>query len=121
MKLRIKGNTLRLRLSRTEVENFGTDGYFEETTLFGKNKLVYAIRRTDNKLIEASFDDHKITVYIPEKISTEWVNSNMVGFKNAATASDTGLSILVEKDFKCIDTDETEDQSDNYDNPKQVC
>lgn len=120
MKIRIKGNTLRLRLSRTEVDNFGTHGYWEETTHFGKNNLVYAIRRTDSGLIEASFDDNKITVNIPEKISAEWVNSNMVGFNNAATASDT-LAILVEKDFKCIDANEIEDQSDNYDNPRQVC
>ena len=35
MKLRIKGNSLRLRLSKTEVEKLAVAKYLEERTLFG--------------------------------------------------------------------------------------
>lgn len=122
MKVRIKGNTLRLRLSRTEVENFGLQGYLEESTAFGENKLIYSLRRSDREKLEADFDNNKITVYVPAKTTIQWVNTDMVGFNNhTSVLNPTELAILVEKDFKCMDAAVDEDQSDNYENPNQVC
>ncbi len=49
MKLRIKANSLRIRLTKTEVNRIASeDGYLEEQTSFGnthftKNKLLSAI------------------------------------------------------------------------------
>ena len=42
MKIRIKGNSLRYRLTKTDVENFDRDGYLEESTNFGSQLFKYA-------------------------------------------------------------------------------
>ena len=50
MKLRIRGNTLRLRLSRSEVDSVGQGKEVEESTSFpGGGKLQYVLRQTPSK------------------------------------------------------------------------
>jgi len=42
MKIRIKGNSLRYRIIRSEVERFGRERYLKETTDLGETQLTYA-------------------------------------------------------------------------------
>ena len=50
MKLRIRGNTLRLRLSRSEVDLVGQGKEVEESTSFpGGGKLQYVLRQSPSK------------------------------------------------------------------------
>lgn len=42
MKLRIQGNSLRLRLTKTEVNTFCKTGNFEQQTRFTENTFTYA-------------------------------------------------------------------------------
>ncbi len=122
MKLRIKGNSLRLRLSKTEIEKLAVADYLEERTPFGNNSFRYALQITDaaNELT-ADFDGSKITVFIPEILVKDWAVNNVVGFNATQQVNDTeSLYILVEKDFKCLD-EATEDQQDNYENPNKTC
>ncbi len=50
-------------------------------------------------------------------IKDTWFTSDRVGYSTEAEGKTSGqLSILVEKDFTCMD-DSLEDQSDNYPNP----
>ncbi|MFT6938435.1 MAG: hypothetical protein ACJA1N_002742, partial [Saprospiraceae bacterium] len=44
MKIRIKGNSIRYRLTKTEVEVFSREGYYSEETTFNGNTLVYALK-----------------------------------------------------------------------------
>ena len=63
MKLRIKGNSLRIRLTKTEVNTIATNGYLEEETLFVNNKLVYALQRVDEgNALTATMEQNKITL-----------------------------------------------------------
>jgi hypothetical protein len=122
MKLRIKGNSLRLRLSKPEVERLAVDKYLEDRTSFGNNTFSYALQsKDDDDKLSAVFAGGKITVFIPGVIIKDWAVNNVTGFNNKQQANDpTSLYILVEKDFKCVD-ETTEDQSDNYENPKKTC
>lgn len=122
MKIRIKGNSIRIRLTRTEVENFGKFGVLEEATEFGNSKLVYAIESSSTiDELQASFVNNRITVLIPEKIRDEWVSTERIGFENKFNiGNDKQLFLLIEKDFVCLDNT-FEDQSDNYPNPNAVC
>ena len=43
MKIRIKGNSIRLRLTKTEVDNFAANGFVEEKTEFGNNYFLYIV------------------------------------------------------------------------------
>ena len=122
MKLRIKGNSLRLRLSKTDVEKLVVAKYLEERTPFGNNTFVYALQITDaGDELSADFDGSKITVFIPEIFIKDWAVNDVVGFNATMPVSDTeSLYILIEKDFKCID-ETTGDQQDSYENPNKTC
>jgi len=122
MKLRIKGNSLRLRLSKPEVEKLAVTKYLEECTSFGSNTFSYALQSKDaGDELSADFDGSKITVFIPEIFIKDWAVNDVIGFTATKQLSDAGsLYILVEKDFKCLD-EVTEDQSDNYENPDKTC
>ncbi|MCO5948338.1 DUF7009 family protein [Mucilaginibacter flavidus] len=112
MKIRIKGNSLRYRLTRSDVDKFLTDGYIAETTDFGMQTLEYALQQNRLNNLSAIFEGNKITVFMPKTMAQEWYVTDRVGFEWNAN----GLNLLVEKDFKCLD-EVAEDQSDNYPNP----
>lgn len=122
MKLRIKGNSIRLRLSKTEVEKLAVASYLEELTSFGNNTFRYAIQVTDGTgELSADFDGSKITVFIPGTFIEDWAVNDVVGFNATKQVSDSeSIHILVEKDFKCLD-EATENQQDNYENPNKTC
>ena len=123
MKIRIKGNSIRVRLSRPEVEQFGKEGYLEEKTEFGNNAFIYALQSIEGiPSLTADFSDGKITMYVPATIQKEWAENETVGYdNNIDLANGSDLYLLLEKDFKCIDAPPTEDQTDNFENPKKVC
>ena len=119
MKIRIKGNSIRLRLTKPEVETFATSGRYEERTQIGQNTLVYVLQaKAGISQLEANFEQNTVTIFFPSDEKELWANSNRVGYSNNEAWNDPEtLSLLVEKDFTCLDNT-VEDQSDNYPNPK---
>ena len=116
MKIRIKGNSIRYRLSKTDVEQFIKTGCLEETVDFGVPKLFYALKKHGESALSASFEQNTITLYMPERMAAEWEAPDKVGFDGIYNK----LSLLIEKDFQCLDN-VAEDQTDNYPNPALVC
>lgn len=123
MKLRIKGNTVRLRLSKSEIDTFIYTGSIQEKTQFVNSIFNYIIKVDENIAnINATFETNQLTVYIPAKMVHEWASTNLVGMEyNLPVGNNNFLFILVEKDFKCIDGDLSEDQSDYFENPAKAC
>jgi hypothetical protein len=123
MKIRIKGNSIRIRIVRTELDSFGKEGYLEERTEFGNNHLSYRLEsKAGIENLQAAMNGSTITVYMPEAMKEEWVRSETVGYRNNMDiGNEKSLFILVEKDYKCLDGEVLEDQSDNFDNPSHVC
>jgi len=122
MKLRLKGNTVRFRLTKPEVKLIGDKGYIEEQTDFLPNKFFYAVK-TDNSIheLKADFKNNAITLLIPEAWAQGWESSEQVGFEGQMKTNDSqSINLLIEKDFKCLD-ESTEDQSDNFENPNIAC
>ena len=122
MKLRIKGNSLRIRLTKTEVNIIANTGYLEEETLFGNNKFVYALQRVDEgNELSAALEENKMIIFVPSSLTKEWPTNNIVGFDAEMPVADNKtLFLLIEKDFVCLD-ETTGDQSDNYENPNTTC
>ena len=123
MKIRIKGNSIRYRLTKTDIKNFGKNGFIEEKTEFLNDpSFVYRLeKKGDITNIEASFSNSRINVFVPEKIAKEWTTTDIIGFDNKMNIGNgKELFLLIEKDFACIDHT-LEDQSDNYLNPNKVC
>jgi len=122
MKIRISANSIRIRLSKSEVEKLTTKGVLEDRTSFGTTYFSYAVeRKTGLKALSAKYDQNRITLLVPEMLITGWQENTVVGFDAHQAVSETEtLYLLLEKDFKCLDNT-VEDQSDNFENPKKIC
>jgi hypothetical protein len=122
MKIRIQGNSIRIRLSKSEVDKLSFVGYIEEKTSFGKNAFGYCLQKKAGiSSLAASYDEDKIIMYVPEALLADWPENNIVGFDaNMSIGENEHLYLLLEKDFKCLDN-VTEDQSDNFENPNKTC
>ena len=121
VKIRIKGNSIRYRLTKSEVETFSKNGYFKDTTNFGNTTFTYALKaKEDVDTLEAQFQANIITLFLEKSESESWFESNQIGFSHTVKRVDgSELSLLLEKDFVCMD-ETVEDQSDNYVNPKAL-
>jgi hypothetical protein len=122
MKLRIKGNSLRIRLTKTEVSELANTGYLEEQTLFANNKFIYALQAVDDAAeLSATFSNNKITMLVPASFVKDWPENEVVGINaNMPVSENHSLYLLLEKDFICLD-ETFEDQSDNFENPNKTC
>ncbi len=118
MKIRIKGNSIRYRLSKSEVDHFGNTGELEESTSFGSNTFVYALKKKEgSEGLSASLNGNTITLYMSAADAGNWTSTERVGYENNMDIGNgQTLFLLLEKDFKCLDNTH-EDQSDMYDNP----
>ena len=119
MKLRILGNSIRLRLTQTEVSDLARLGKVSETTQFGPdNLLVYELMLTTNEELLVSFQDGKISVALPTTIGQPWANSSEISLrKEIHSAEGNHLSVLIEKDFKCKTKRVGENEDDMFPNP----
>ena len=121
MKIRIKDNSIRLRLTQKEVERFGETGLALATTQFtAGNSFTYALQSSSTtEAIDATFERNRITIHVPKTIAKQWTSTEEVGFEAMVdNNTDTGLYLLVEKDFACLMPRTHEDETDNYPNPQ---
>lgn len=122
MKIRIKGNTLRFRLTKSEVILLAESGYIEEKTAFESNTLKYIVTSTDASIMSIDFINGNITLLVPQNLLQQWAHDNTVSLdQNMQVNNKAELYILLEKDFKCIDVSPVEDQSDYFENPTKSC
>ncbi len=113
MKLRIKGNTVRLRLTRTEVSEIGEGRAVREVTEFSPtSKLIYSVQSSTSAVVEAQFSHNCLWVNIPHEMSQAWAVSNEVGIE----AEQDQLKIIIEKDFACL-SPRGEEDSDTFEHP----
>lgn len=118
MKIRIKGDSVRIRLSKTEVDTFGKEGFYAEKTRFPNGEFQYGVvTRHDIASLQAEFTEKGIFLLMPQHMADEWVATQRVGFETTMPLKEgNGLFLLIEKDFVCLDNT-AEDQSDMYPNP----
>jgi hypothetical protein len=122
MKLRIRGNSIRLRLGQSEVRRMYDEGIVEESITFdasGRQRLDYVLCTGPNQLaVTASFEDGRIIVRVPNSLMRQWVETDRVGIETMQVGSDgSTLKILIEKDFECVDAANDESQQDMFPNP----
>jgi hypothetical protein len=122
MKLRLKDNTVRIRLSMAEVDGLIESGHISATTVFsGFSALTTEIVLEDVESVEVSFKNSKITISIPSHLLAGWNVDNKVGHEwQIATGKDHFLNLFIEKDFRCLTERPGEDESTLYPNPRQT-
>ena len=89
----------------------------ERTTFPGGSVLEYAITAAAIAKPRASFANGIIEVAIPHEEARTWARSDRVGIE----AEDSGLRILVEKDFACLKPRGEEEDHDAFPNPNPTC
>jgi hypothetical protein len=127
MKLRIKGNSLRLRVSRSELTHFLATRHIEETIHFASDPqatFTYALEFASHSVATSvRYRPQEVTVILPEDQVRVWSEESQVGVYTTVNIGAAGaLEISIEKDFACLDRSE-EDNSDTFVNPHagEVC
>jgi hypothetical protein len=121
MKIRIKGNSLRLRLVRSEVARVLAGDCLEKTIHFtpqANGKFTYTLRREPAvSLPRVQYTRGRVAILIPTDQANTWGPSDQVGIAESISLGEFGsLALLMEKDFACLDRSE-EDNKDTFANP----
>jgi hypothetical protein len=101
VKLRIHGNSLRLRLNGSEIEQLRNAGLCSHTLQFGSgSRLTYTLE-TSSQLTEmdAEYQQDCIRILLPLHLAREWTESDRISL--SLDRSDGRPSVLIEKDFPC--------------------
>jgi hypothetical protein len=119
MKLRILDDSVRLRLSQTEVDHIAQGKAVHSHARFPDSCfLVYGLEPSAATEIGATFRDNEITVRVPVEAARSWATTEQVALAAVVRIEGGELSILVEKDFECLDPRAGEEDQDSFPNPK---
>ena len=119
MKLRIKCDSLRLRLTQGEVRALAERGEVEDRISFpGGTALRYRLRVDgDSDEISAGYARDLIDIRVPGPLCERWCGTDLVTLSASQAMSGGELLITVEKDWACLAPREGEDESDNFAHP----
>ncbi len=100
MKLRIQGDSLRLRLVETEVNLLLKEGRVTSSTQFTEGALTYSLEASaDADRVNASLNGSVIRVTIPASVVKAWAESSQVSIEGPLQPPPR---VLIEKDFQCL-------------------
>jgi hypothetical protein len=125
MKLRTTSNSIRLRLSQTDLRNFADRGIVEDTLHLDRasgQALIYNLRRDETiEELVVSFENNCLSISIPASGADAWTSTDQVSVEAQGTTNRP--SILIEKDFACLKPRSGDDDVDSFPNPeaKSAC
>ena len=120
MKLRIKGDSLRLRLAQGEMRALAEQGEVADRISFpGGATLGYRLR-IDHKSsdISISYESNLIDIRVPKALSERWYGTDLVTLSASQKTAGGELRIVLEKDWACLAPRAGEDESDNFPHPE---
>jgi hypothetical protein len=123
MKIRIAGNSIRFRLKQPEVTQFKKAGYIKETIEFGplqEEEISFSLASSAKGPISIEFVNNNVRVLLPDTLVNEWVDTDMVGIENKIESKGKIISVLIEKDFACLDGSPLENEG-SFPNPLANC
>jgi hypothetical protein len=121
MKLRIKGNSLRIRVTPSEVKQLLCGGEIRDHVQFtaiAGNRLTYELLSSSSEATTSvAYRCGTITVSVSENQLEKWAGSNDVGvYAEVVLGDNEALSVAIEKDFACLDLSDAENE-DTFPNP----
>ena len=121
MKLRLKGNSIRLRVTRSELARLQAGEHIQETIRFSalpNATLTYVLEvGSHSQPVTTVFIDQQITVSVSQDQLTSWSGEHQVGIYASLPVDETTvLEVSIEKDFACLDLSD-EDNADTFANP----
>jgi hypothetical protein len=126
MKLRLKGNFIRVRLDRRDIERLIAEGHVDDALRFGPGlEFSYAVQigRAPHERPRASYASGRLTIRIDPKDAEDWLAGDRVGFDHLQDVDGGVIRVLLEKDFACIDRPAGDEADDAYafPNPSSAC
>jgi hypothetical protein len=123
VKLKLHGNSIRVRLTRSEVARFGACGRLEEAFVYGPSpsqQLTYGIESVSSDSVGVRVDQNGIFAQIPASLADEWTTSDRVGVSGEVNHPDgRRIDVLIEKEFRRIHGGNND--PDLYPNPLETC
>lgn len=117
MKLRLLDDSLRLRLTRSEVARLAATGRVDAVTALPTGSIAYRVETADR--FGASLDDGRLVVTVPRQATADWAAADdPVGLYADLPHRSGTLRLAVEKDFACLIPRPDADPADHYPNPK---
>ena len=120
MKLRIHNGSLRLRLSRIDVDQLQETGICAESLQFGPgSQLTYTLESSSQfTVMEAQYRQDRISILLPLEMARKWTGSEQISLGLDSVVGG-GPSLLIEKDFRCLHSEERKpsDDADSFPNP----
>ena len=122
MKLRIKGDSIRLRLLQSEVRTLAAEGRISQATRFGSTELKYGILiEPSADRITSAFEYHEIVVVIPEDQARDWIEGDKTGIgAKQDIGNGRSLDILIEKDLVCLGRPDDPENFDAFLPPEPI-
>ena len=122
MKIRLKRNSLRLRVSLSEIARLLAGDCLEETIHFGQHenaKLTYALQKDPSvSKPTVQYTQNRVAILVPSDQANTWCATDQVGIAEDISLGSLGsLALLIEKDFACLDRSDAEND-DTFPNPK---
>lgn len=116
MKLRILDDTIRIRISQSEMNLLAEGKAISTICHLYPNHLELEVLPVRVDDLSLSFENHVILLKIPRTKLTDLHQTDQVGFDHSFQFDDHLISLKFEKDFQCL-TDRGEDESDLFENP----
>lgn len=126
MKLRIKGNSLRVRITPSEMARLLETGRIDETIHFASDEnayLTYALEHApEAPAISVRYSPNEVAVVLSSAEAHRWSSGQDIGLYGETATTRGPLQLAVEKDFACLDKNDAENV-DTFPNPHQgaVC
>jgi len=119
MKLRVRGNSIRLRLTRSEV-----DALAKGQTITERCALT-AVQAFETELtgwlldaFQAQLDQHTLRLSVPLNAVRQWASNDTEGiYGEQENGEAEPLRIAVEKDYSCLVDRPDEDESEHFPHP----
>ncbi|MGN6626546.1 MAG: DUF7009 family protein [Tepidisphaeraceae bacterium] len=123
MKLRLRGNSVRLRLGQSEVRRLSEGEALTETLTFGPGaaSFAYTLRPSgDFQPPAITFTGGELVVSLSARDIDAWAAGDAVGIRaTQAAGKKHEMALLIEKDFECLDNENGESQEDAFPSPKR--
>ena len=102
MKLRLRKNSIRLRLSPNDISRLSESGTVSEKIQFNQTQtLKYTVKIShETNDISVDFADAEIVAAIPFDTARNWTDTELIGLEHEQKIDDKlMLKITIEKDF----------------------
>ena len=121
MKIRIKDNTIRFRLSNTDLKKLQKKGKVVSTCTFGTSQefkySVVSKKKGNSEFLCIDLKKNHIRIELAASDVKEWAKTDLEGFDAYMdNGTKAGLYVLLEKDWQCLKP-RGEDESDLFPNP----